>query len=272
MRALPRELEAELRSGVTTLCLCWTITTTAGTVRCFTDHDRDLEFDGLRFPAASGLEPTAIEAALGLSVDNLEAQGALGAGGFDAAALQRGDYDGATVAIHLVDWRDPARRFLLRSGTLGEVTRRGSSFTAEIRGLTHKLGMIRGRIFQHACDAVLGDRRCRVMLDDPRYRAEGSVQAVISRHSFMSAGLEGFADQWFARGTLSWHDGGTAIVKSSGRGQVTLWQEAPDQIAVGDRFRITAGCDKSFATCRDKFGNASNFRGFPQMPGNDALF
>jgi hypothetical protein len=90
VRALPRELEAELRSGVTTLCLCWTITTTAGTVRCFTDHDRDLEFDGLRFPAASGLEPTAIEAALGLSVDNLEAQGALGAGGFDAAALQRG--------------------------------------------------------------------------------------------------------------------------------------------------------------------------------------
>jgi uncharacterized phage protein (TIGR02218 family) len=271
VRTLTPALAAELESGVTTLCLCWTITTTAGKVLCFTDHDRDLEFEDLRFPAASGLEPTAIEAALGLSVDNLEAQGALGADGFDAAALERGDYDGAAIAIHLVDWRNPARRLLLRRGTLGEVTRRGASFTAEIRGLTHRLGINRGRIFQHACDAVLGDRRCRVVLDDPRYRAEGSVAELIGRHSFMSAGLEGFADQWFARGTLRWEDGGTAIVKSSGRDRVTLWQEAPEGLAAGDRFRITAGCDKQFATCRDKFGNHLNFRGFPQMPGNDAL-
>jgi hypothetical protein len=30
-----------------------------------------------------------------------------------------------------------------------------------------------------------------------------------------------------------------------------------------------AGCDKLFSTCRTKFDNAENFRGFPHMPGND---
>ena len=30
-------------------------------------------------------------------------------------------------------------------------------------------------------------------------------------------------------------------------------------------------CDKRFATCRDVFDNAVNFRGFPHMPGNDAV-
>lgn len=30
-------------------------------------------------------------------------------------------------------------------------------------------------------------------------------------------------------------------------------------------------CNKQFATCRDIFGNAANFRGFPHMPGNDAI-
>ena len=30
----------------------------------------------------------------------------------------------------------------------------------------------------------------------------------------------------------------------------------------------TAGCDKLFTTCRDRFQNAVNFRGFPHMPGN----
>ena len=31
------------------------------------------------------------------------------------------------------------------------------------------------------------------------------------------------------------------------------------------------GCDKRFATCRDRFANTLNFRGFPYMFGNDVL-
>lgn len=33
-----------------------------------------------------------------------------------------------------------------------------------------------------------------------------------------------------------------------------------------------AGCDKRFETCRTVFANAMNFRGFPDMPGDDFLF
>jgi uncharacterized phage protein (TIGR02218 family) len=42
-------------------------------------------------------------------------------------------------------------------------------------------------------------------------------------------------------------------------------------VAVGDAFTVSAGCDKQFSTCRTKFDNALNFRGFPYMPGNDAV-
>jgi len=31
------------------------------------------------------------------------------------------------------------------------------------------------------------------------------------------------------------------------------------------------GCDQRFATCRDRFANSLNFRGFPYMVGNDVL-
>lgn len=41
------------------------------------------------------------------------------------------------------------------------------------------------------------------------------------------------------------------------------------EIAEGDLFAVTAGCDKRFATCVEKFANGINFRGFPHMPGND---
>ena len=40
-------------------------------------------------------------------------------------------------------------------------------------------------------------------------------------------------------------------------------------IAAGDDFTATAGCDKRFATCHNRFNNAVNFRGFPHIPGND---
>ena len=45
----------------------------------------------------------------------------------------------------------------------------------------------------------------------------------------------------------------------------------PRPVVPGDGFVVTAGCDKRFTTCRDKFANVANFRGFPQMPGTDAV-
>ena len=50
---------------------------------------------------------------------------------------------------------------------------------------------------------------------------------------------------------------------------IELWQAPPEAIAAGDMFTVTAGCDKRFATCRDRFANGVNFRGFPTIPGND---
>ncbi len=43
----------------------------------------------------------------------------------------------------------------------------------------------------------------------------------------------------------------------------------PSAIAAGDVVTLRAGCDKQFSTCREKFLNAVNFRGFPHIPGDD---
>lgn len=42
-----------------------------------------------------------------------------------------------------------------------------------------------------------------------------------------------------------------------------------DWVVEGDALVLTAGCDRRFATCRAKFENAEQFRGFPHIPGND---
>ncbi|MDB5533971.1 MAG: orfg13 [Hyphomicrobiales bacterium] len=94
---------------------------------------------------------------------------------------------------------------------------------------------------------------------------------------FTADGLGAYADGLFGAGRLDWTGGanaGLAVeIKQhrvvSGEIRLTLWQAMPEPIAPGDAFTIRAGCDKRFATCRDRFGNADNFRGFPQIPGND---
>ncbi len=52
---------------------------------------------------------------------------------------------------------------------------------------------------------------------------------------------------------------------------IELWQAMAMAVSPDDTFVVTAGCDKRFSTCRDRFDNVLNFRGFPHIPGNDFL-
>jgi uncharacterized phage protein (TIGR02218 family) len=276
MKSLPPSLQAHLDTGATTLAWCWRLTCRDGSQLGFTDHDRDLAFDGTLFEAASGFTATQIKDTVGLAVANLEVESALRSEALTEDDLAAGRYDDARVEIWRVNWQDTEQRVLMRTGSLGEVRRAGQSFTAEVRGLAHYLQQPKGRLFQFGCDADLGDARCTVDLDDPAFRGTGTVVTAASGRRFTASGLDGFASGWFTRGLLTFASGANADraqeVKLHTAGSavtIELWQPMAQPIAPGDTFTITAGCDKRFATCRAKFANGVNFRGFPHMPGND---
>lgn len=277
MRTLPPGLQEHLDTGATTLCHCWRLQTAAGGVYGFTDHDRAVVFDGVTYEAQAGFTASEIETSLGLSVDNLEAAGALDSERLSEQGLLAGDFDNASVEVWLVNWQDVEQRLLLRKGNLGEVTIGSLGFTAELRGLAHVLNQPRGRVFQHGCDAKLGDARCKVNLDAPPTRADCAVALVETNSRFQVTGAETFADGWLARGTAEFASGGNAGRRGevkfhrSGSGGVVieLWQPMPSAVAVGDALILRAGCDKQFETCRTKFLNGVNFRGFPHIPGDD---
>ena len=58
---------------------------------------------------------------------------------------------------------------------------------------------------------------------------------------------------------------------ADGSRAVELWQALGAEVAAGDLVRLEAGCDRRAETCRLKFNNFSNFRGFPHIPGEDWL-
>jgi len=56
---------------------------------------------------------------------------------------------------------------------------------------------------------------------------------------------------------------------SEGLRNIELWQSLRAEIAPGDSVRLEAGCDKRPETCRERFDNMANFRGFPTIPGDE---
>ncbi|MEO1549371.1 MAG: DUF2163 domain-containing protein [Pseudomonadota bacterium] len=277
MRALPEALSAHLAGRVTTLCRCWLLTRLDGLTLGFTDHDRDLSFDGAVFRAASGVSAGEVEQSVGLNVDSTEVMGALSGAGLDETALLSGRFDGAEVRQWLVNWAEPSQRALSFRGELGDIRIEDGVFRAEVRGLAQKLNHPIGRSFVRTCECVLGDAKCGVDLSNPAYVVDVTLTSIEANGRFAITGLEAFASGWFAGGTLTWVTGENAgrvdMIRSdsgpAGARVVALWQPLRAPAALGDQVRMTAGCAKTQEVCTDKFSNFINFRGFPHIPGED---
>jgi uncharacterized phage protein (TIGR02218 family) len=278
--AYPEALTAHLGREVTTICHCWRLTRKDGWVAGYTDHDRPLTIGILEYAPQTGLSASEARDTLGLAVDTVDVEGALSSDDISDDDIAAGLFDGATVETFLVNWRQPSDFVLLRKATIGKITRAEGRFVAELESLVHALDRPDGRYVSRICDAELGDARCGFDLDDPAYSASGVVDAVEGPSMLLVSGLDGFVPGWFAHGVLTWVTGakagqterveehrrdatGTRLVLRPGSG--------PGPTG-GEIFTVVAGCDKTFATCKAKFANPINFRGFPHLPGNDAAY
>ena len=268
---------AHLATGATSVCQCWAVSRRDGVVLGFTDHDRDLAFEGIVFRAASGMTARALQTGTGLAVDNSEAVGALSDASVSEADLMAGRFDGAEVRNWMVNWQDVSQRLMQFRGSFGEVTRAGGAFRAELRGLTEGLNQVQGLAYQRACSAVLGDARCGVDLGRAGLALEVPIVATGAAGVYSVAAVAGFVEGWFQRGRARVMTGDAAglvgLVKFDQTEGVLrrldLWVDFARSAAVGDVIRLEAGCDKSADTCRDRFANFANFRGFPHIPGED---
>lgn len=265
--------------GVTTLARCWAVVRRDGETFGFTDHDGPLEFDGITFKADSGMTARAIISGSGVSVDNTEAMGALSDVAITESDIEAGRFDGAQVTAWLVNWADVELRQLRFSGTIGELRRSGGAFHAELRGLTEVLNQPQGRVYQTSCQAILGDGACGFDLEADGFSTEVSVETLEEGRRFLFEDFTTFEPAWFERGRVTVVSGAAAglvgVVKRDrfvgDVRQIEVWEGFRTQIETGDIVRFEAGCDKRSSTCRLKFNNYLNFRGFPDIPGDDWL-
>jgi uncharacterized phage protein (TIGR02218 family) len=282
MRRLPEALAAHVATGETTLCRAWRVTCRDGFLLGFTEHDQRLVFDGTQFEPGTGFAATEASVASGLAAPGTEVRGGFSSEAISEADLAAGRFDGARVELFLVNWQAAGEQYaLVTVQEIGEVSRAGPGFSAELRSFAHRLQQPEGRIYNRRCDADLGDARCRVNMAVASRSVAGVVAEVLASDRLSVSGLPDLAEGHFRLGHLRFEEGLLSgrrqAIEESGAGAgglmtLRLWLPLEAQPAAGDAVTLTVGCDKSFATCRTKFGNTLNFRGFPHMPGSDFAY
>ena len=257
-----------LRKPNVGLCLCWKIMRGDGLTLRFTNHDQPITVDGETFQPSSSFSGSAVSSKSGLSVDNLNVL-AIVSDDITEDDLMAGEYDDAEVILYLAQWTDVnAGLWPLKRGYIGEVKTMGQQFEAELRGLSERIQRTQGLIYTIECTAILGDARCTKDLtafthtatvtstksDDRTFRCD-VVQPV----------------RYFQYGTCEFTSGPNdgrrvEVLGHQSGGLITLLERMPYPIIEGTTVQLVAGCDKLAATCRTKFSNLLNFRGFPFMP------
>ena len=252
------------------LTFCWTIERRDGAGLALTSHDRDLVIGGRTYRAQPGMVPAAIEKQLGLGEADGEVAGAITSAALSEEDLSAGRWDGARIRLSAVDWDEPGAQLVpLIQGELGEIDLDGNGFRAGLRGAAAGLSRPVCPSTSSECRAELGDRHCRVDMAGRHLvvrvvAAEGRVLTVepVPSADFL----------WGRVRYLTGANSGLQSVTIEIEGASIELRELPPAESVGgDLIRLSHGCDKMFATCRERFANAANFRGEPHLPGNDLL-
>lgn len=273
MRNLSPAMQAHVAGQATTLCTCWHLIRKDGVEMGFTDHDADLTVDALVYKCATGFKASTVESKADLSVDNLELDGILNSGDITEADVLNGKYDYAEVEIFMVNYESLGDgKIYVKRGRMGEVRIARAGFVAELRSLTQHLQQRIGEVYAPSCNAILGDARCGKDLTAFTFTA--TITEVISRAQFKASALTQDAG-FFTGGEVLFTSGDNddlrMEIKEFDSTKVTLCLPMPNTIQVGDTITIKSGCDKTAATCAAKFNNLINFRGFPDVPGVDAI-
>ena len=275
MRTISANLQTHLASEVTTLAMIWKIKRQDLVVKAYTDHDAEITYDGVTYTPLESGAPSNYRQGSGLAPANMEIDMSFASATGTDAELRAGLYDYAEVWTAYINWADTSMGIVkLAYGRLGEVEIRDNQAKIELRSLTQLLSTQIGRIYTPECDATLGDSRCGVVMTT--FTKTATIGTVTSNRQFLVTGAAaGQADQYFNYGKITFSSGLNNGISmqiedySNPTNLVTLLEAMPYTVAAGDTATLYAGCDRRFETCKTRFSNKDNFRGFPHIPGMD---
>ena len=271
MRTISENLRNEIMGG--RIANCMKITLNSGEVFGYTDHDLNLVVEGVTYKPAPGLQKVRFDMTANAEVSNQEVAMAW----VDApeSDLRGGKFDSATIEVGWTSWAHPEYGKLVTfTGQLGEISWTEEGFKADIVSFMKNLAKNIGIVFTANCrhtmystpkPGLIGS--CGI--NPSAYTSSGTTGSVIIPKWKFNVGDLGKPDGYFSNGSITFtsglNNGLSTVVKSYSNGVIELYLPTAFVIAPGTTFTIRAGCDKTLETCKNKFGNAINFGGFPHI-------
>lgn len=255
---------------------CFTLSLLSGLVLTYTNADVPIALNGYTYAANSVLvDGLNYKCAVGLDVDQqkitISARPSDTIGGVPfLQALRNGVFDGCEIMrerAFLTAWNAPPLGSVLlfkgRVATIDALGRTSAEITVNSDLVLLDIQIPRN-LYSPACVHVLYDSGCGLVKNV--FGANGTVGSGTTNVSIAWSG----ASAAYAQGTVLFtsgvNAGVSANVKSASSTALTLAYPLLNAPAVGDTFTAYQGCDHSMATCKAKFNNLANFRGFPFIP------
>ena len=286
MRTIPSSLNTHIQGDTLTLATLILIERLDGVKLGFTNADAPITYGGNSYLSADGMGTTAVQQTAGTGVDNMDIMGVLSDSRLTESDLDAGLYDGAKITITVVNRSNIAGGgTVLLKGYLGEVNLSDGVFKTEVRSLSQRLKMSVGDTSTPTCRCRrLGDLQCKVNLTSTALNgfaitATRTVSVVGSDHLTLTFASDSAPTSHYKDGLVTFTSGLNAGLKRDVKAHtktgstavVELRAAFPYAVSAGDTATLQAGCDRLFATCSAKFGNANNFHGEERLPTNDKI-
>lgn len=280
MKEIPTGWLDKINAGSISLATIWSISRADGVNKYFTDNDRDIFYNGNTYITECGFQRSAIRYTADLAVNNHEVQGYFHPNGITERDVRAGLYNSAYVETSVINFSDPTLGAVtLQTGWMGEWQITNSGFSVEVRGIGALLGGLFGEVYTPTCRAQFGDSRCGKNLASYTFggiaNGDGSARNYFT-FSPDGGDLAGHPNERLRFGIVTFIDGDNAGFKTtivavnvSNMGCELLIQ-TPFAIQADTRVTISLGCEKTRPNCKI-YGNIANFRGEPDVPGDDAL-
>lgn len=250
-----------------------------GTVLRTTSADIALTWGGNTFAScAPAIERTKVKLKVGVDADEMSvtvmpsATNTVGGISWQAAA-RLGYLDGAKVLVetaYIQTWPTVVGVLHVFQGLVSDIYPERTMIRVSVKSLLELLAQPFPRnVYQSVCTRTVYDAGCAV--NKATFTATGTIAAspAPTLTSFKTGNAQ--AAGYFDQGVVTFTSGANAGLKRTVKSYdpatgFTFALPLPVAPAAGDTISVFAGCDKTLATCRNKFSNAGKFRGFPWVP------
>jgi len=240
------------------------------------EAEQPLTVSAETFLPLPGAQISAVKHIINGGVGSMEITFAHSDGGrLDTGELNTGFWDGAAVKVYLVDrlisaaLGDPVFTGVVDTVTINPI---GSSGSFDIRGLAVQAEAFI-QTYQPMCRTDLFSVLCGLHATDWDHAA--TVATIIDRFNFKVAGLASPpADGWFNQGTFQTASGFKGVIANwiQGSLKVTMYQpQCFARLTVGESIILYPGCDKTAATCKNKFSNRINHQAEAHFLGINSI-